>query len=353
MIASNIITAQSISSNAIITGSIQSKNFDGSYDSVTGLIDAGNNGFYLEGHTGTIIANTLVARDDIITGDMIKFSDGKALQSNSETGELEVVVDNDTLSIQDGKLAIKSIPSTAVVLATGDIVYSGGVIEKNLGTYYRGLSEPVYSSMIRSGDSLTTFAKHDPTETTRGPSSLFVIDLLDHFDSVDNINSITLYNLTISVDYTNMSNLAGLDGLCFLSVIVTPSDSLTSFTNVSQRRTNRFFQITNPVFPLAEVDYTLNSVSLKPTFVSSNRYLHVYMNFWYSTGPEYVQLDPTDHIKVKLKSTSDSRLVMNGTGTLRNSIRSTQDLFNTTADDNYWEYNGEGTGFDYNDTVFN
>jgi hypothetical protein len=152
MIASNIITAQSISSNAIITGSIQSKNFDGFYNKGTGLIGVGTEGFYLEGNTGTIIANTLVARDDIITGNMIKFSDGKALQSNSETGALEVVVDDDTLSIQDGKLAIKTIPSTAVYTPIGDITYSGATLEKEIGTYSRGgvsgSSDVVYKSMI-------------------------------------------------------------------------------------------------------------------------------------------------------------------------------------------------------------
>ena len=370
MIASNIITAQSISSNAIITGSIQSKNFDGSYNADTGLIGAGTEGFYLEGNTGTIIANTLVARDDIITGNMIKFSDGKALQANSETGELEVVVDDDTLSIQDGKLAIKTIPSTAVYSPIGDITYSGATTEKEIGTYYRGgpQADPnspfygtgvnVHSGIISTGASIAPFAGEDGVTSSSkfrrrsAAASLFTIDLLDHVTGPGAVTGVTLYNLTFEVDYTNIVNLANIDGLCFLGFITVASDSLTDFINVGTANTKKFFQIQNPTFPVAKVEYTLNSINIKPyTLLSTNRYLHVFPYFSYSKGaPDYNPFDASDTIAIKLKASTDMRLTINATGTLTNTNRSMQDLLDVTPANDYWV---DGQGFNYDDSVFN
>jgi hypothetical protein len=264
MIASNIITAQSISSNAIITGSIQSKNFDGSYNTGTGVIGVGTQGFYLEGNTGTIIANTLVARDDIITGNMIKFSDGKALTTNAETGALEVIVDDDTLSIQDGKLAIKSVPSTANYTPTGDITYSGATTEKAIGTYSRGTGN-VYKSIIGAGNTIAPFAGEYTVGGfigRRAAASMFTIDLLDHVSGPSAVTGIRLYNITFEVDYTNIQNLAAINGLCNIGFLATPSDSLTDFVNVQGNGSGTFFQISNPVFPVAKVDYTLANVNL-------------------------------------------------------------------------------------------
>ena len=350
MIASNIITAQSISSNAIITGSIQSKNFDGSYNADTGLIGAGTEGFYLEGNTGTIIANTLVARDDIITGNMIKFSDGKALQANPETGELEVVVDDDTLSIQDGKLAIKTIPSTAVYSPIGDITYSGAIIEKEIGTYSRGNGN-IIDAIISSGSIVSPFAGSSSV-TTNAAASIFTIDLLDHVTAPGAVTGATLYNLTFEVDYTNIVNLANIDGLCRLGLITVPSDSLTDFINVGSTTPTRFFQIQNPTFPVAKVDYTLNSINIKPgTLQPTNRYLHVFPYFSYSKGgPDYNPFDADDTIAIKIKASTDMRLTINATGTLTNTNRSMQDLLDVTPANDYWV---DGQGFNYDDSVFN
>ena len=349
MIASNIITAQSISSNAIITGSIQSKNFDGSYNADTGVIGAGTEGFYLEGNTGTIIANTLVARDDIITGNMIKFSDGKALQANSETGELEVVVDDDTLSIQDGKLAIKTIPSTAVYSPIGDITYSGATTEKEIGTYSRA-GGSVFNAFIRSGTVVSPFA--GSSDHMAAAASIFTIDLLDHVSGSDVVTGVTLYNLTFEVDYTNIVNLANIDGLCYLGFITVPSDSLTDFVNVGSSKTKQFFQIQNPTFPVAKVDYTLNSIDIKPyTLQPTNRYLHVFPYFSYSKGaPDYNHFDASDTIAIKIKASTDMRLTINATGTLTNTNRNMQDLLDVTPANDYWV---DGQGFNYDDSVFN
>ena len=359
MIASNIITAQSISSNAIITGSIQSKNFDGFYNKGTGLIGVGTEGFYLEGNTGTIIANTLVARDDIITGNMIKFSDGKALQSNSETGALEVVVDDDTLSIQDGKLAIKTIPSTAVYTPIGDITYSGATLEKEIGTYSRGgvsgSSDVVYKSMIAAGDTIDPYAGSRFLNSYAGYSrhaaaSIFTIDLLDHVSGPSVVTGISLYNLIYEVDYTNIANLAIINGLCYLGIAAVASDSLTEFVNVSTPRHTKFFQIANPTFPVAAVDYALNNINVKPTLNTTNRYIHIFPLFLYATGPDYIPFDAADTIAIKVKASTDMRLTINATGTLTNTNRSMQDLLDVTPENDYWV---DGQGFNYNDSVFN
>jgi len=357
MIASNIITAQSISSNAIITGSVQSKNFDGSYNANTGLIGAGTKGFYLEGNTGTIIANTLVARDDIITGNMIKFSDGKALQANSETGELEVVVDDNTLSIQDGKLAIKAIPSTAVYSPIGDITYSGATTEKAIGTYSRGTGS-VYSAIIGAGSTISPFAGEHAFGSgssiiAQAAASIFTIDLLDHVSGPSVVTGVNLYNLTFEVDYTNIVNLANIDGLCHLGVITVPSDSLTDFINVQGSRHAKFFQIQNPTFPVAKVDYTLANVEIiSPALLfSTNRYLHVFPYFSYSKGgPDYNPFDASDTIAIKIKASTDMRLTINATGTLTNTNRNMQDLLDVTPANDYWV---DDQGFDYDDSVFN
>ncbi len=355
MIASNIITAQSISSNAIITGSVQSKNFDGSYNANTGLIGAGTEGFYLEGNTGTIIANTLVARDDIITGNMIKFSSGKALQSNPETGDLEVVVDDNTLSIQDGKLAIKTIPSTAVYTPVGDITYSGATSEKEIGTYSRGTGS-VYSSIIQAGNPVAPFAGEliygSGLVIRRAAASIFTIDLLDHVSGSSAVTGVTLYNLTFEVDYTNIVNLASIDGLCNLGLITVPSDSLTDFVNVGSNQYSIFFQIQNPTFPVAKVDYTLNSINIKPyTLQPTNRYLHVFPYFSYGKGgPDYNPFDASDTIAIKIKASTDMRLTINATGTLTNTNRNMQDLLDVTPANDYWV---DDQGFDYDDSVFN
>jgi len=345
MIASNIITAQSISSNAIITGSIQSKNFDGSYNSGTGVIVLGTQGFYLEGNTGTIIANTLVARDDIITGNMIKFSDGKALTSNSDTGELEVVVDDDTLSIQDGKLAIKSVPSTANYTPTGDITYSGATTEKAIGTYSRGTGD-VYSSVIGVGNTIAPFAGEYTVGdfiARRAAASMFTIDLLDHVSGPSAVTGIRLYNITFEVDYTNIQNLAAINGLCNIGFLATPSDSLTDFVNVQGSGQGTFFQISNPVFPVAKVDYTLANVNLisPANLFNTNRYIHVYPYFAIRNsvaGGPYQAFAESDTIGIKIKASTDMRLIINASGTLTNTNRSMQSLLDTTSANDYWPF---------------
>ena len=351
MIASNIITGVSISSNAVVTGSVTSKNFDGSYNADTGLIDAGTEGFFLEGNTGTIVANTLVARDDIITGNMIQFSSGKAL-SAGPNGDLQVVVDDETLSVQDGKLAIKTVPQTAVFTPVGDITYSGATSEKGIG---------IYSSIadVNTGDRFGIAAGHMVYPYTRidtgiatyrsHSNNMFTIDLQDHGlgGNADAIKSITLYNLTFEVDYTNILNLAAVDGLAFLGVQAVASDILTDFTNTGTVTRSRFFQITNPTLPVAKVDYTLTQFNCKPVLNDTNRYIHVFPFFNFSNSSNF---DENDTIAIKIKASTDMRLTINATGSLSNTNRSMQDLLDVTAENQSWE---DGLGFSYDDSVFN
>ena len=348
MLAANIITAQSISSDAVITGSINSKNFDGSYNSETGLINAGTAGFFLEGNTGTIVANTLVARDDIITGDMIKFASGKALQSN-EDGELEVVVDNETLSVQDGGLAIKSIPNTAVVIPTAAVTYSGAISDFDKGTFTPGASPGSSQQIIQVGDFMgiqsSQGAAASPSQYN-GNATVFTIDLLDHFSSGSNLTSAQLYNIVIELDFTNITHLANTgDKMSNLYIQAHGSDSATALVNTSTSQQANFFQLKGPVFPNSKVEYVLNQVNIKPVLVATNRYIHVTLYSSIQLAQDY---ESSDSLGIKIKGTPDTRVLLEGTGTVSNTLRSSNDLFSSVTNNEWDQTSGPG----YDDSVY-
>ena len=78
---------------------------------------------------------------------MIQISSGRAL-SAGPTGDLEVVVDDETLSVQDGKLAIKTVPQTAVVIPTASVTYSGATNDFVKGPFPRGIAPSTRGSFI-------------------------------------------------------------------------------------------------------------------------------------------------------------------------------------------------------------
>jgi hypothetical protein len=340
MLASNVITGVSISSNAVVTGSVTSKNFDGSYNADTGLIDAGTEGFFLEGNTGTIVANTLVARDDIITGNMIQFSSGKAL-SAGPTGDLQVVVDDQTLSVQDGKLAIKAVPQTAVVIPTASVTYSGATNDFVKGPFNRGTRHA-----FQLGTFLNVVSEQDATAST-GNINLFTIDLLDHFESATSVTSIELYNFIIELDFTNISILADTGGLMSTMYIQSfASDSASALTNTGTGNQMNFFQLKGPVFPNAQVEYKLSQINLKPgSMVATNRYVHVSL---YASIAFESELTENDTLGVKIKGTPDTRLLMEGSGTVTNTLRNTNDLFSSVTNTEWQDSTGPG----YDETVY-
>tara|TARA_A100000171_G_scaffold53071_1_gene76149 strand:- start:2640 stop:4661 length:2022 start_codon:yes stop_codon:yes gene_type:complete len=121
-IAAGSVAATALESNIIIAGSIQSSNFDGfNYvDGTTGdqllqYLNAGENGFFLDERTGTAVFTDIIARDNVIAANYIKYNENSGLSAIDATGNFGVNVDTDFMSIQDGKVTITRIPSDTVV----------------------------------------------------------------------------------------------------------------------------------------------------------------------------------------------------------------------------------------------
>lgn len=121
-LAAGSVAATALESNIIIAGSIQSSNFDGfnytngtTGDQLLQFLDAGENGFFLDERTGTAVFTDIVARDNIIAANYIKYNENSGLSAIDGSGNFGVNVDSDFMSIQDGKVTITRIPSDTVV----------------------------------------------------------------------------------------------------------------------------------------------------------------------------------------------------------------------------------------------
>ena len=274
---------------------------------------------------------------------MIKFSSGKAL-SAGPGGDLQVVVDDETLSVQDGRLAIKSVPQTAVVIPTAAVTYSGAINDFDKGTYVRGTFGS--QSMFNIGTFLNIVYDGEEAGGASGNPTIFTIDLEDHFDSASNVTSVKLYNFIVELDFTNISILAntGTESSTFW-IQALGSDSPTTLTNSGTPNATNFFSLKGPVFPNAKIEYTLNQIDLKPSLYSSNRYIHVTL---YGAIRFASDLSSADTLGIKVKGTPDTRLLMEGTGTVTNTLRNANDLFSTVTNDRWQESTGPG----YDETVY-
>ena len=120
-IQSGAITAQALASNIVITGSVQSRNFDGfnrvdqTGEEILQYLDAGTQGFFLDEKTGTAVFTDIIARDNIIAANYIKYNENSGLSAIDANGNFGINLDNDTLQIEDGRVKIKQIPSNAVI----------------------------------------------------------------------------------------------------------------------------------------------------------------------------------------------------------------------------------------------
>ena len=120
-IQSGAITAQALASNIVITGSIQSRNFDGfnrvdeTGEEILQYLDAGTQGFFLDERTGTAVFTDIIARDNVIAANYIKYNENSGLSAIDANGNFGINLDNDTLQIEDGRVKIKQIPSNSVI----------------------------------------------------------------------------------------------------------------------------------------------------------------------------------------------------------------------------------------------
>jgi len=156
-IANNSISTGSVISNSITSASITSDNLslkgtlDGGFDGqITGpdgsgtyTFNLGTKGFIFHAPSGTAVVNTLVARNNIVTGNMISYDESLGGLTTDTNGKIKIDVDDETLKNAGGKLEIGTVPSNAIANAYQDINwtgYSGGIENTGFRTDVRGLT---------------------------------------------------------------------------------------------------------------------------------------------------------------------------------------------------------------------
>lgn len=320
-IVCGVIAGCHLQSDSVITNTIQSTNFDGTL--VNGEYTVGTQGFSMNASTGTLVLNSLVARNNIIAGNYICYNEegGFAVDSN---GNFKVAVDNDTLTVGAGGLSIKTIPETAVVAAASDINYTGGHDVIDMGRY-DVTPQGRISLGLTHGES-SSWATN--TATQSGAAPFLVVPLLQSDNGplnsgVSQIQDVDLYNITFIVDYSNVGNLADATQLNF-SLRGAYSDISTGFQNTPTGNTRYFATVSNPVLPLGEVEYTIPSFPGGSNATSTNEYIIIYPRFVLS--PDSSGLGFTGYITMSAKASLDSRLIIEATGEYTNPNRNFSDI---------------------------
>ena len=128
-VISNAITSESITSNNLSINGTLNGDFDGQITGPDGsgtyTFNLGTKGFIFHAPSGTAVMNTLVARNNIVTGNMISYDESLGGLTTDTNGKIKIDVDDDTLKIAGGKLEIGTVPSSAVVNAYQDINWTG------------------------------------------------------------------------------------------------------------------------------------------------------------------------------------------------------------------------------------
>ncbi len=325
-IVCGVIDASHINASSVITNTIQSTNFDGTL--VNGEYTVGTQGFSMNASTGTLVLNSLVARNNIIAGNYICYNEegGFAVDSN---GNFKVAVDNNTLTIGGSGLSIKTIPETAVVAAASDINYTGGHNVIDMGRY--GINPQGSISLGPYLESVDSWATN--SWITSGAAPFLVVPLLSSDggplnSGASQIQDLDIYNITFIVDYSNVGNLADATQLSF-SLRGVYSDINTGFQNTPSTAGKSFIVVRDPILPLGEVEYTIPSFSVFESILSigpnsTNEYLIIYPNLYLKSddsGPGF-----TGYITMSAKASLDSRLIIGATGEYTNPNRNFSDI---------------------------
>jgi hypothetical protein len=141
------VGAREIAANIIMTGALQSRNYDGfvrnaSTDGqdILGYLDAGEKGFFMDDQNGLIVCTDLIARNNIITSNLINFSlTASSLEEvTGDNGEKSIQV-----SLDDNTLARD--PETGKITISNKLVNTEGFFDKSLllnpNTIFFGMSE--------------------------------------------------------------------------------------------------------------------------------------------------------------------------------------------------------------------
>ena len=300
-IQSGAITAQAISSNIVITGSIQSRNFDGfnavsqTGEQILQYLDSGTQGFFLDERTGTAVFTSIIARDNIISANYIKYNANSGLSAIDADGNFGINLDNETLQIQDGRVMIKQIPSNSVIdeslyLNNNTVFFGQEATEVFALPPMKTWIDPsenidennIFNANYYYGGDVSDRIK---VETLPGiyPSSsieplLLHIDLFDYVDSADQINGIiSLNNVKFYIDFTNYASINYIDSFTFATRAVVTS---TLGDTDSYTTTDNYFRntVSNPtmlprVYEIV-ADITCGSIKVN----NNSRYLSIYLN---------------------------------------------------------------------------
>ena len=194
-IVAGAIGTQALETGALLTGNIKSENSDIQITQNTNTAEyafnLGTQGFYLHGPTGTIIANTMIARNNIISGNMIKFDDTLGGLTTDSDGNIAVQTDDETLQIENGKVIIKNVPSNAVVNAYKDLNYLGA----HNGKAHQTLT-------VDTAYRYTHGVTNNYDGTTIGFMKIALVDLLSFGNNIilSEVGTGTINNLTFEID---------------------------------------------------------------------------------------------------------------------------------------------------------
>ena len=314
-IVCGVIAGCHLVSDSVITNTIQSTNFDGQL--VNGEYTIGTEGYSLNASTGTLVLNSLVARNNIIAGNYICYNEEGGFAVDS-CGNFKIAVDNDTLTVADGGLTIKTIPDTAVVTQTSDVNWTGGHDTVDLGVYPTNGSNKFQYGGI-TGDPIR--------DTGNGVPPLHVVPLTQAVGgplvSMINLTDIDLYNLTIMVDYSNVGNLATADFLNIDYNMFFSDDDYTR-TNSGAFGSKTFTQVSNPVLPLGVVEYTIpsNDINFLNAQTSTNRWGIGFVSFTMRSSNNSF----TGSVSISAKSSANSKLILGASGEVDSPNRTFSDI---------------------------
>ena len=278
-IESGVIGTDALEAGAILTGNLKSENSDiqitQNANTAEYIFNLGTEGFYLHGPTGTIVANKLIARDDIITGSMVKFDETLGGLTTDLNGNIAVQTDDETLKIENGKVIIKNVPANAVVNAYKDLNYLGA----HNGKAHQTLTATIPNKMTRGIN-----ISYDGTDI--GFMKIAVVDLLSFGNNI-NLSEIgrgTINNLTFEIDPRGFSQLGAFasGGNEFEFFIIARYASTNNITsgNSSIMSAGNFvakpFGDLNPVIPNAPFEIEMEQLRLREPENSVSRYLHIH-----------------------------------------------------------------------------
>ena len=303
-IQAGAITAQAIASNIVITGSIQSRNFDGfnvvdsTGEEILQYLDAGENGFFLDERTGTAVFTDIIARDNVIAANYIKYNENSGLSAIDADGNFGINLDNETLQIEDGRVKIKQIPSNSVIddslyLNNNTVFFGQEATEvfalppmktwidlaDNFNAEHITYNANYYYGGDVMGSSIIIYSPPEVYPQRVSMSMVLLhIDLFDYVDSADQINgNISLNNVKFYIDFTNYASINNIDSFTFATRAVVTS---TLGDTDSYTTTDNYFRntVSNPtmlprVYEIV-ADITCGSIKVN----NNSRYLSIYLN---------------------------------------------------------------------------